>query len=295
MTLFAKLLWKLGNFVEPWGLLPKVYYRQRTAVSPLADAVRTGQYPLAEIERRYARYQAADISIAISRDDDMYVRGLDGNMDHYLRIGRGAIDLIVAAMVTANRTSFGKILDLPCGGGRVTRHLRAMFPDATIFVSELDTRKEDFVVETFGVQRAPANPEFELEPTESYDLVFCGSLLTHLDAERTKRAIAWFCRALAPGGLAVLTTHGRHHDALQTHLHYVEDEKWEQPRADYRSTGFGFAPYPTPLYGVSISSAGWLMSFIETLPRTRIVMFREAAWDKHQDVIVLQRVDDIFA
>ncbi len=68
MTLFAKILWKLGNFLEPWvqQLLPKVHFRQRTAVSPLADAVRTGQYPLAEIERRYARYQAAEISIAVS-------------------------------------------------------------------------------------------------------------------------------------------------------------------------------------------------------------------------------------
>ncbi len=54
----------------------------------------------------------------------MYIRGLEGNLDHYLQVGRGAIDLIVAAMVTAKRTDFGKILDLPCGAGRVTRHLR---------------------------------------------------------------------------------------------------------------------------------------------------------------------------
>jgi trans-aconitate methyltransferase len=97
------------------------------------------------------------------------------------------VDLIVAAMVAANRTNFGKILDLPCGGGRVTRHLHAVFPDATIFMSELDTRKEDFVVEAFNVQRAPPNPDFDLEPTERYDLVFCDSLLTHLDAERIRR------------------------------------------------------------------------------------------------------------
>ena len=82
---FSRFLWKLGNFVEPYGLLPKVYYRRQTAMSPLADAVRTGHYSLAEIERRYARYQAAEISIAISRHDDMYVRGIEGNLDHYLR------------------------------------------------------------------------------------------------------------------------------------------------------------------------------------------------------------------
>ena len=108
MTLFAKILWKLGNFVEPWGAAAEGVLPATTAVSPLADAVRTGQYPLAEIERRYARYQAAEISIAISRHDDMYIRGLEGNLDHYLQVGRGAIDLIVAAMVAAKRTGFGK-------------------------------------------------------------------------------------------------------------------------------------------------------------------------------------------
>lgn len=285
----SRILWKLGNFVEPYGLLPKVYYRGRSASNPMPDAADADQHPLAQIARRYARYRAAEIPIAISRHDDMYVRGLEGNLDHYLRVGRGAIDLIVAAMVAANRTSFERILDLPCGGGRVTRHLRAMFPDATIAVSELDTRKEDFVVETFNVQRAPANPDFEYESSERYDLVFCGSLLTHLDAERTKRAIAWFCGSLAPGGLAVLTTHGRHHDERQTHMHYVEEEKWAPARDDYRATGFGFAPYPTARYGVSVCSAAWLTAFIETLPAVRILMFREAAWDDHHDVIVIQR------
>lgn len=108
----------------------------------------------------------------------------------------------------------------------MTRHLRAMFPEATIFVSDLDTRKEKFVLENFNVQRAPASPDFEIEPSERYDLVFCGSLLTHFDAERTKRAIAWFCRTLAQAGLAVLTTHGRHHDERQNHLHYVDVGKW---------------------------------------------------------------------
>ena len=33
------------------------------------------------------------------------------------------------------------------------------------------------------------------------------------------------------------------------------------------------------------------MSFVETLPNVRVLMFREAAWDNHQDVIVLQRTD----
>ncbi len=74
-------------------------------------------------------------------------------------------------------------------------------------------------------------------------------------------------------------------------MHYVDDARWEAARNDYRSTGFGFAPYPTPLYGLSVCSAAWLMSFVETLPNVRVVMFREAAWDDRQDVIVLQRTD----
>ncbi len=292
MNFLTKIQWKLGNFIEPYGLLPKAYYRGRTAISPLLEAALAGHYPLAEIDRRYARYQASEISITISRHDDMYVRGIEGNLDHYLKVGRAAIDLIVAAMVASGRPRFDKVLDLPCGAGRVTRHLKAMFPDAIIFVSELDKRREDFVVETLDVRRAVANPEFEIEPTDFYDLVFVGSLITHLDAERAKRAIAWFCRTLAPGGLAILTTHGRRHDEKQRMSHYIDDEKWESARNDYHSAGFGFAPYPTPLYGMSVCSGGWLLSVAETLPGVRVLSFQEAAWDDHQDVIVLQRADE---
>ena len=96
-------------------------------------------------------------------------------------------------------------------------------------------------------------------------------------------------KALAPGGLAVLTTHGRTHDERQTSMHYVDAEKWAPAREQYRATGFGFAPYPTAQYGVSVCSAAWLAAFVATLPEVRLVMFREAAWDNHQDVIVIQR------
>lgn len=292
MKIFSKFLWKLGNLAEPYGLLPKVYYRGRTVIMPPSGAGVPDQQSHPEIGRRYARYQATEIPIAISRHDDMYVRGVEGNLDHYLKIGRAAIDLIVAAMVVSGRTRFDRILDLPCGAGRVTRHLAAMFPDAAIFVSELDKRREDFVVETLNVRRAAANSEFDIEPTEFYDLVFVGSLITHLDAERSKRAIAWFCRALAPGGLAILTTHGHRHDERQRVNHYIDDEKWESARSDYHSSGFGFAPYPTPLYGISVCSGAWLVSVAEALPDVRVLSFQEAAWDDHQDVIVLQHVDE---
>ena len=68
----------------------------------------------------------------------MLARGLPRANEQYFEVGRSAIEVIVAAMIAAEKTEIATVLDLPCGGGRVTRHLMALFPDAELFVGDLD-------------------------------------------------------------------------------------------------------------------------------------------------------------
>lgn len=245
--------------------------------------------PISAIAARHERYSRTSITEAISRHDDMYSRREAGAMNHYMHVGRSAIQAIASALIAAEKTDVGAILDLPCGGGRVTRHLRAFFPEAEIYVSDLNKKKERFVVNKLGAISIKSNPDLSGEPERTFDLIFAGSLVTHFDEARFVGAVDWFTRALAPGGILVLTTHGRRHEYTQVNVRqYIGAPIWSAASADFANVGFGYVPYPGQDYGLSVSKPSWLMRLIEQRPGVRIVAFHEAAWDYHQDVLVLQ-------
>lgn len=245
--------------------------------------------PLFSIADRYESYLKAAIPDLISEHDDMYARGEPGAMEHYMHVGRSAVEVIVNAMVAAGKPNVGTVLDLPCGGGRVTRHLSALFPDAEVYASDLNPHKEDFVVRSLGAKSTPPNPDFAREPDRRFDLIFVGSLVTHFDAEKFKRSVNWFIRALAPDGLLVLTTHGRRHEYMQQNVRqYISAAEWDVAARGFETTGFGYVPYSGQDYGLSECSPSWLLQTVEREPTIRIVSFQEAIWDYHQDVLVIQ-------
>jgi len=246
--------------------------------------------PIAAIAARYERYSRTPMTDAISRHDDMYSRREAGAMNHYMHVGRSAIQVIASALVATEKTDVRSILDLPCGAGRVTRHLRAFFPEAEIFVSDLNKNKERFVVNKFGATAIKSDSNFSGEPERTYDLIFAGSLVTHFDEPRFVGAVDWFVRALSSGGILVLTTHGRRHEYTQLNVRqYIDAEIWSAASADFAARGFGYVAYPGQDYGLSVTKPSWLMRLVEQRPGVRIVAFHEAAWDYHQDVLVLQK------
>jgi SAM-dependent methyltransferase len=247
---------------------------------------------LSAVAARMNAYLACEISGKISEHDDMFARGLQGAIEHYFQVGRSAIDIIAQAMIASGKIDFETILDLPCGGGRVTRHLAALLPTAKLFVGDLDKRKESFVVETFRASPVRVAPDFRSAPELRFDLIFVGSLVTHFDAGLFEYAVRWFLAALADGGLLVLTTHGRRHDHIERTLHhYFDAPKWDAVRRACSQFGFGYVETERNgvlSYGANWSAPSWLMRLVENDPSTRILNFQEAAWDNHQDVLVLQ-------
>src|SRR5438105_4377198 len=95
-------------------------------------------------------YRSANIDLTLSPDDDMYARADPNAMERYLSVGVSAIELISEAMLLARRAEFARVLDLPCGCGRVTRHLVQFFRDSQIFVSDIERNKQAFVTSQFG-------------------------------------------------------------------------------------------------------------------------------------------------
>jgi len=204
-----------------------------------------------------------------------------GAMEHYFHVGRSAIKVIANAMIVSGMTSFKSVLDLPCGGGRVTRHLPAFFPDAKLFVAELDKRKEAFVVKVFAATPTNVTPDFSSEPERRFDLILVGSLLTHLNAAAFERAIEWLIKAVADNGLLLFTTHGRRHDFVERTMHRtIEPERWAAVARDCAQSGFGYVETETKgssTYGISWSAPSWVMRLLENDSRVPSAVHRPPA------------------
>jgi SAM-dependent methyltransferase len=112
---------------------------------------------LDDIAGRWHRYETAAVSRQIADCDAMFA---GDTVESYLMVGRSAIELIAVAMIAARKADVASVLDLPCGAGRVTRHLRAFFPDAELFVSDIDKNGERFAVDAFAARALAAPPDF---------------------------------------------------------------------------------------------------------------------------------------
>jgi SAM-dependent methyltransferase len=259
--------------------------------------VRKAPMPLAAGEgslralRELVEQEPPDVDTAIHPDDGMHV---EGDLDHYFRAGSSALRAVRLALLAARKDVVHSILDLPSGYGRVLRQLRAAFPAATLTACELMPDAVEFCAERFGalpVVSAERPEDVELEGP--FDLVWCGSLVTHLDEERWRGFLSLFASVLAPGGVLVMTTHGRFVgerirggvEPCGPHPAGV-DEVLE----GYLRRGFGYAEYPgEPNYGISLSSPAWVWSAVDDIPSLRVVSYAERGWDDHQDVLACVR------
>jgi SAM-dependent methyltransferase len=213
----------------------------------------------------------------------------DGDEAAYFGCGKSALRCIRHAMLAMGKEEASAILDFPCGHGRVLRMLKAAFPEAALTACDIDRDGVDFCARAFGAAPiySDRSPE-HLEIADAFDLIWCGSLLTHLDSFRWEGFLSLFERSLAETGLLVFTTHGRTvADQLSTSslTHFARPVV--NMTDDYHAYGFGYSDYyDAPReYGVSLSSPAWVCSQLAKLPGLRLVSFTEAAWDSSQDVI----------
>lgn len=220
----------------------------------------------------------------ISPGDGMYT----GNGAQYFKVGLSAVACIESAIEAAALTSVSRVLDLPCGHGRVLRFLVRRFPEAEFTASDLDRKGVDFCARTFGVKGVYSQPDLsELSLGHHFDLIWCGSLITHLDSKGIRDLLAFFARHLLPGGLLVFTTHGERvvHRLQRKAFDYgIDDEDVSFLITSFREKGFGFANYPGANgYGVSLTTPDWIRAETNELGLNE-VYFREHGWDEHQDV-----------
>ncbi|GEM_PF-1359272 len=200
-----------------------------------------------------------------------------------------------------------KILELPSGFGRVTRHLRAMYPKSLIDCVDVEPEAVSFLTTQFGVNATRCEVDdwkYEFLNSSFYDLGVMGSLITHFNEQKSKSILLSFFSKIAPGGVAIVTFHGERSYELmkQKNIYQVQPEDASNMLRGYETVGFGFAKYKsghsmesgtTELvgheYGFSMNSLDWLLAQSKDC-RMELVECRFGAWDDHQDVAIFRKV-----
>jgi SAM-dependent methyltransferase len=225
----------------------------------------------------------------ISPQDNMSATGAE----QYYRWGLAALEYIQVALRAAEADGQPRaILDLPSGYGRVLRMLRAAFPAASVTACDLNADAVEFCARTFGaipVVSAPRPEEIKLPGR--YDLIWVGSLLTHVDDAAWHGFLRVFSDHLVPGGVLVFTTIGRTFvDDLRHGRRRVGIKNVDALIAAYDRAGFAYQDFAsTEGYGITAVRPAWVCATLEQHPELELVAYTEGGWNGRQDAVACRR------
>jgi SAM-dependent methyltransferase len=224
------------------------------------------------------------IGTQLSPKDTMF----DGRVSHYLEVGLSALQAIETAMGDAAPPR--KILDLPCGHGRVTRVLRARFPAAAITCCDVDHEGALFAASQFGARAVLSSGSFsDLDLGGRFDLIWVGSLLTHLSELHARQFLDCLVRHMAPDAFLVMSSHGAYvADQMLSWDYGLGPVRARRVVEEHRATGYGYRDYHgSKGYGVSLISRQWIENALRGSP-LRLIRYTERGWDDHQDIVVFR-------
>jgi SAM-dependent methyltransferase len=233
-----------------------------------------------------------EVSHDVSPNDEMFA--FDGTWTSYLSVAASALSCIRRGMKLAGKEHVHAIFDLACGHGRVLRVLRVAFPGARITACDINADGVEFCARTFGANPVLSHEAARLvEVRGPFDLVWCGSLFSHFDAPRWDSFLGLIESVTEPGGLFVMTVHGRRlADTLRSGATDPKLSKLGIVRMlrGYDRGGFGYADYPSePGWGDSIVTPDWVRETIAQRPGLRLLDYEESGWVEALDVVTCER------
>lgn len=245
-------------------------------------------YNLELINQAVGNYNANPVDQDVSENDLMYNQW-------YFEVGRSAVEVILAGMMSSYVNKVERVLDLPCGHGRVLRHLVKMFPDAEMHACDLDADGVEYCARRYGAVAKVSKPELtEMDFGTQFDLIWVGSLFTHVSEEQTANWLKHMAKFLTPTGIVVATCHGRWSEHVNARSPYIGADRWSKVLEGYLTKGYGYSDYVreeasqyTPgNYGISMAKPNKMVHLLEGVGDVRIFSYTERAWADHQDVLV---------
>ncbi|MBI2497198.1 MAG: class I SAM-dependent methyltransferase [Opitutae bacterium] len=215
--------------------------------------------------------------------------------EQYFDLGRRALELIHFSAELCDKPHYPDILDLPCGHGRVLRWLRAHYGYAKITACDLDRDSVDFCAKQFGALPVYSEPDLRRLPfAAQFDLIWVGSLVTHLNQERWLTTLDCLVKWTRECGVVVFSTQGRTITSLLARGRKNVAENIDKPAllAEFARTGFAYQRYfestPEEDYGLAVTSPEWLMRVLQRYPDIIMRAYLEEAWGM-QDIVILYK------
>ena len=240
----------------------------------------------------------------ISPNDIMF----GGTRESYLENAKSALLAIDKALFCADvkAESVRRVLDFGSGYGRVLRALKDRFPEASLTAVDVIPAAIQFCHETFGAEPILGHEDLsQIVYPEKFDVIWVGSVFTHMSMERFYALFDHLTDALAPGGVLVFTTHGR--IALWVSETYrlkkstVTEDEFYGMKEEFYEKGFGYVPYrDTHMahlidkqganlskggYGVSCCTAGWVSDLVTSREGLYLLSGLEGGWGYNHDTV----------
>jgi SAM-dependent methyltransferase len=231
-------------------------------------------------------YDGVDLNRTIDPNDVMWTSG----PDWYWSVGRSGLDCVLRGLLESPLSEPRSVLDLACGYGRVGRHLVACFPEASFFWC--DVEGADFCAEHFGGEALLATRNLLDTPLPKVDVVWIGSLFTHLTEARTRAWLQHVAASLNDGGIIVATFHGRSTGDMYRRAKFGDMMQLGRVETEASARGWGFEAYDAardPEWGFSWTRLSRLAEIAAAVPQTRVVGLIEGGWAANHDVLTLLR------
>jgi len=238
-----------------------------------------------KILRGYRRYTG--IPGRIHYDDAAFY---DANSAHYIQTAESAIENIEICLssIQKNLKNIGSCLDLPCGYGRVLRFLLDhLNGSAALDACDIEKKAVEFCAREFKVNPILSQQDISLVSfPRKYDLIWMGSLITHLPREAINNTFKSMGKILNKEGVFVFTTHG------PTCLTILDSYGVGSPdrfivEKSLTESGYYFIPYAGDKeYGITLTTKEFIVKSIHeaTDGRMKLIFYRPEGWDNHQDV-----------
>jgi SAM-dependent methyltransferase len=223
----------------------------------------------------------------VSVDDEMYIY-LRANLPdkrcalaQYMYGGWEAVQVIENIVQAAGKTLGGlrSFLDFACGYGKSTRFLVQSLSPGKVWVSDIYRGAVDFQKASLGVNGfySATNPD-RIKFPQKYEVIYVGSLFSHLPAPRFKAFLSRLYGVLDDDGLIIFSTHGETVSPL---------------KGDAAGEGFMFTPESESRsldkqeYGSTVVNESWVRNLCNELGIAGVHYLERELWA--QDVFVVSK------
>ncbi|MDX2143921.1 MAG: methyltransferase domain-containing protein [Rhodospirillaceae bacterium] len=243
---------------------------------------------LARLERHDRAFGAAHPGVSFPPADMRYKVAGPCTVDLFWHSGELILADIARAMATVGATLAGpqSFLDFGCGCGRLAHAVAASMPDLRYAGCDIDRRAIGWCRDNLPGQSFVANGEHPPcpFPDGTFDVVWCGSVFTHIDEARQDEWLSELKRILKPGGLLLASVHGRDSWAGRLPAWVIRD--LERTGFLFADTGADAGIHPD-WYRVAWHSEAYIRRHWARF--FDVAQYLAKGLNNHQDIVVCQK------